>query len=293
LAFLNGEGSAIAPAANQYDVVTKRVVNANPAAFGRVFGIEVPAGAEPGATELNLAEVHADRRNADLVLSGDDQVLHLEFQRRADRTMADRMLIYRSLLRVEPAYAGKRIQQHVIVLGEGTSPSRIDEPPDLTFAFQTHYARELDPARLLIDPLTTPWALLAGAADRQERYLRLAQVLRAAKSVESKSLARDLTTTTLAFAAIVMKREDVERAFREAGMSTDSSNDLVWADELHAEGRAEGVRDSATKVLMRRGIDESKARLIAEALFAQDADAAAERAAFDGLDELTALVADQ
>ncbi|MEU4622502.1 hypothetical protein AB0G04_21365 [Actinoplanes sp. NPDC023801] len=258
-----------------------------------MFEIAVPVDAKAGATELNLAEVHADRRNADLVLSGDDEVLHLEFQRRADPTMADRMLIYRSLLRVEPACSGKRIEQHVIVLGEGTSPSRIDEPPNLVFAFETHYARDLDPAKAIADPLTAPWAMLAGAREGKERETRLATILRAATSVESKSLARDLTMTTLAFAAIVMKREDVERALREAGMSTDSSNDLVWADELHAEGRAEGVRDSAAKLLVHRGIDEGKARLIAEVLIGQDADTATERAAFDELGGLTALVADK
>jgi hypothetical protein len=291
--FANGEGSAIAPAANQYDVVTKRIVNANPALFGRVFGIAVPSDAKPSATELNLAEVHADRRNADLVLAGDDQVLHLEFQRRADPTMADRMLIYRSLLRIEPACVGKRIQQHVIVLGEGTSPSRIDEAPDLVFAFETHYVRKLDPSKALGDPLSAPWAILADTHDSKERMSRLAEVLRAATSVESKSLARDLRMTTLAFAAIVMKREDVERALREAGMPTDSSNDLVWADEIHAEGHAEGVRDSTAKLLVRRGVAEPEARLIAEALIGQNPEAAAERAAFDDLDELAALVAEQ
>jgi hypothetical protein len=122
---------------------------------------------------------------------------------------------------------------------------------------------------------------------------RLAEVLRAATSVESKSLARDLRMTTLAFAAIVMKREDVERALREAGMPTDSSNDLVWADEIHAEGHAEGVRDSTAKLLVRRGVAEPEARLIAEALIGQNPEAAAERAAFDDLDELAALVAEQ
>jgi hypothetical protein len=119
----------------------------------------------------------------------------------------------------------------------------------------------------------------------------------AATSVDSKSLARDLRTTALAFAAIVMKREDIERALREAGMSTDSSNDLVWADEIHAEGhaegRVEGVRDDAVRLLVRRGVDEDKARLIAEALIKQGPDAAAERAAFDGLQELEALAAGQ
>ena len=82
----------------------------------------MPFEANAGPTELNLAGIHVDRRNADLVLTGDDRVVHLEFQHRADPTMADRMLIYHSLLRVEPAYTGKRIQQHVTVLGKGGTP---------------------------------------------------------------------------------------------------------------------------------------------------------------------------
>ncbi|MEV4277204.1 hypothetical protein [Actinoplanes xinjiangensis] len=135
--------------------------------------------------------------------------------------------------------------------------------------------------------------MLAGARDGKEREARLTEVLRAATSVDSKSLARDLRTTALAFAAIVMTREDIERALREAGMSTDSSNDLVWADEIHAEGRVEGVRDDAVRLLVRRGVDQDKAKLIAEALIKQGPDAAAERAAFDGLQELGALAGGQ
>jgi hypothetical protein len=287
-----GEGSAIAPAANQYDVVTKRIVNADPVVFGKIFGIAIPNGTKTGPTELNLAEVHADRRNVDMVLYGDDQVLHLEFQRRADPTMADRMLIYRSLLRVEPVCSGKRIQQHVIVLGGGTSPTRIDEPPDLVYAFETHYARELDPAEALADPLGSPWAMLGGAHSSTEQQERLTEVLRAASSIESKPLRHDLVMIARAFAAIVMKREDVERAFREASMSTDGSNDLVWADEILLEGRIEGIRDNVVRLLVHRGFDEGKAKRITEALIAGDADAAAERAAFDGLEELGALAAE-
>jgi hypothetical protein len=206
--------------------------------------------------------------------------------------MADRMLIYRGLLRVEPACAGKRIQQHVIVLGEGKSPSRIDEPPDLVFAFETHYVRDLDPARALTQPLTAPWAMLAGALGHKERQARLLEILRAATSVDSKSLYRDLTRTTLAFAAIVMKREDIEEALREAGMSIDNNSELTWADELHAEGRMQGTHDDAVQLLMHRGVDEPRANLIAEALIRQSPLTVAKRAAFDGLPELNALAAE-
>jgi hypothetical protein len=65
----NGEGSAITPVANQYDVASKRIVNTDPAVFGRIFGIDMPSTIRKGPTELNPGEVHADRRNADLVLT--------------------------------------------------------------------------------------------------------------------------------------------------------------------------------------------------------------------------------
>ena len=84
-----GEGSAIALKANQFDVASKRIVNTDPGLFGRVFRIDVPEETHPGATELNLAKIHADRRNADLVLTGHDRIVHLEFQHRADPAMAD------------------------------------------------------------------------------------------------------------------------------------------------------------------------------------------------------------
>jgi hypothetical protein len=276
-----GEGSAIALVANQYDIASKRIVNSDPALFGRIFGIDVPSGAESGPTELNLAEVHADRRNADLVLTSGDRVIHLEFQRRADPTMADRMLIYRSLLRVEPACAGKRIQQHVIVLGQGTSPSRIDEPPDLLFMFETHYARDVDPVQALTDPLTAPWAMLAAAPDGEALMARLAEAINAAMSAGSKSLVRDLINTTLAFAAIAMKREDIQRALREAEMPSDISGDLVWADELVAE--------HVLRLLAHRGVDPDQARSITDALIRSNPETSVERAAFDDLAQLTAL----
>ncbi|BEL10260.1 hypothetical protein Q0Z83_084510 [Actinoplanes sichuanensis] len=211
------------------------------------------------------------------------------------------MLIYRGLLRVEPACAGKRIQQHVIVLGEGRSPSRIDEPPDLVFAFETHYVRDLDPARALAQPLTAPWAMLAGTLDRKEREARLIQILRTASSVDSKSLSRDLTRITLAFAAIVMKREDIKGALREAGMTIDNNSELTWADELHAEGHAEGLiegrlqgaHDDAVRLLVHRGVDEQQAKLIADALIRQAPLTAAERAAFDDPDELIGLLTER
>jgi hypothetical protein len=76
-------------------------------------------------------------------------------------------------------------------------------------------------------------------------------------------------------------------------MSTASSNDLVWADEIHAEGHAEGVRDGVVRLLVHRGVDEDKAKLIAAALVEHGSDAATERAAYDGLDELLALAAEQ
>ncbi|WP_378064815.1 hypothetical protein [Actinoplanes subglobosus] len=142
--------------------------------------------------------------------------------------------------------------------------------------------------------------MLAGTLDHKEREARLIEILRAATSVDSKSLYRDLTRTTLAFAAIVMKREDIEEALREAGMSIDNNNDLTWADALHAEGHAEGVvegrlegtHDDAVQLLVHRGVDEKRAKLIAEALVSQALPVAAKRAAFDSLDELDALAAE-
>ncbi|MDI6100546.1 hypothetical protein QLQ12_18205 [Actinoplanes sp. NEAU-A12] len=282
-------------------MASKRIVNTSPARFGKVFGIAVPKQVRPGATELNLAEIHADRRNADLVLTGGDRVVHLEFQHRADPAMADRMLIYRSLLRVEPACAGKEIQQHVIVLGKGTSPSQIDESPDLVFTFETHYARDVDPAEALADPLTAPWAILAAARSDAERIARLEEILRAVTSAESESLVRDLTMTTLTFAAITMKREDIERVLREAGMPADMIRDTEFAQELIDEGRVEGLaegraegrlfstRSNVVRLLRHRGVDEGRTDAIAAALIEQDIDTAAERAAFDDLTELTSL----
>ncbi|GAA1590813.1 hypothetical protein [Actinoplanes couchii] len=265
----------------------------DPVRFGQVFGIDVPARTGHGATELNLTAIHVDRRNADLVLTGDDQVLHFEFQRRADPTMADRMLIYRSLLRVEPDYADKKIHQHVIVLGEGTSPSRIDEPPDLYFEFETHYARDLDPEEALSDPVKAPWSMLAPVGDGESHGQRLVKVMHIVTSVEPGFRAQDLVNTTLTFASVVMKREDIERALREANMSQDSISELTWAEEFVEEGRTKGLAESAhtntVKNLEHRGLNRRQAELIAKALLEADSETSVQRAAFDDLDQLKAL----
>ncbi|GGN70336.1 hypothetical protein GCM10010112_36760 [Actinoplanes lobatus] len=275
-------------------------MNTDPALFGHMIGIDMPPAAQPGATELNLAAVHADRRNADLVLTGHDRVVHLEFQRRADPTMADRMLIYRSLLRVEPACASKRIQQHVIVLDRGTSPSRIDEP-GLTFAFDTHYARDIDPVRALADPLTAPWATLASAPNDDVRRARLVTVLGMVASTGSENLSRDLIRTALTFAAITMRREDIKEALKEAAMPADMIRDTEFAQELIDEGRAAGraevlreaIQDHIVRVLMHRKFGARIALQIADALITQDQPTSVERAAFADVDELMALAAEK
>lgn len=272
------------------------MVNIDPAGLGRVLGFDMPPDTRPGPTELNLAEIHADRRDADMIRVNDDMVIHLEFQHRADPTMADRMLIYYSLLRVEPAYTGKPIQQHVIVLGKGTSPSRIDEP-DLTFAFRTHYARNVDPAVALSDPLSAPWATLSAAGDDAEREDRLLKALQLVATTESESLKRDLNRAVLTFATITMKRDDIERALREAGMPADMIRDTEFAQELidegltkgRAEGRAEGALETTINVLQHRGVQGREATMIAEALIHEDPATAATRAAFGDLGELGAL----
>lgn len=260
----------------------------------------MPFEANAGPTELNLAGIHVDRRNADLVLTGDDRVVHLEFQHRADPTMADRMLIYHSLLRVEPAYTGKRIQQHVIVLGKGHSPTRIDDPPNLHFAFETHHARDVTPESALADPLTAPWAMLATAQDNDERRTRLLEVLRKVRSAESESLVQDLTNTAVAFAAIAMKREDIEGVLRETSMPADMIHDTEFAQELidegHAAGLAEGLaqaerrtQEHVLRLLAHRDVGPRTALRIAEALIEQDPATSVERAAFEDLEQLIDL----
>lgn len=196
---------------------------------------------------------------------------------------------------MERACIGKRIQQHVIVLGMGSSPSQIDEPPDLTFRFTTHYARSISPSAVLDDPLTAPWALLADAKDEGERERRFLQVMEAVASAGAEALAQDLRRTALVFATIAMSRETIERALREAGMPADMIRDTSYAQELFDEGRAEGLqasRQGLARILQRRGIAEARADLIVTALLDQDAVGAGERAAFADISELDALAAE-
>ncbi|MEU8657021.1 hypothetical protein [Actinoplanes philippinensis] len=54
----------------------------------------------------------------------------------------------------------------------------------------------------------------------------------------------------------------------------------------------DGIRDTAVRLLVHRGVGRAEATSIAEVLLARDADSAAVRAAFDGLDVLGALAAE-
>ncbi|SDT72279.1 hypothetical protein [Actinoplanes derwentensis] len=257
-----------------------------------MFGIDMSGDLKPGPTELNLGIIHADRRNADLIMTGPHRVVHLEFQSRADPAMANRMLIYQGMLRGEPDHADKRLHQHVIVLGKGTSPTRIYEPPNLFFRFETHYARTLDPDILLDDPECAPWAVLAATTDDKERAARLVAIFQAVTFANEKSEAvrRDLIQTALTFATLVMKRENIERALKEVNMPVDMIHDTVWAQELIEEGRVESNRTNTVRILERRGIDHHQAELIAKALLDQNLETPVERAAFDDLEQLRALV---
>ncbi|HWS31699.1 MAG TPA: hypothetical protein VN408_03040 [Actinoplanes sp.] len=252
-------------------------------------------GLKPGPTELNLDTIHADLRNADLVMTGPDRVVHIEFQSRADPHMANRMLVYQGMLRGQADHVNKKIHQHVIVLGKGNSATRIYEPPDLYFRFETHYARNLSPDILLDDPDCAPWAVLADTTDDKERAARLVAILQAVTFADAKSEAvqRDLIQTALTFATLVMKRENIQRALKEVSMPVDLIHDTVWAQELLDEGHAKGLAESAhtntMKNLEHRGVGKREAELIAEALLEADPETSVQRAAFDDLEQLKAL----
>jgi len=77
-------------------------------------------------------------------------------------------------------------------------------------------------------------------------------------------------------------------------MPADMIRDTEFAQELIdeglAKGRVEGAHESTVNVLRHRGIADRQAALIAEALIQEDSAAAATRAAFAEIDELTDLI---
>ena len=84
-------------------------------------------------------------------------------------------------------------------------------------------------------------------------------------------------------------------------MSAEIVHGTPWAQEFIDEGRAAGLIEgreeglaegqlrSARQVLLKRGVTPEKADLIAEKLLAEDESTAVSRAAFDELEQLTAL----
>lgn len=73
-------------------------------------------------------------------------------------------------------------------------------------------------------------------------------------------------------------------------MPADMIHDTVWAQELIDEGRAEATHTHTMKNLEYRGIEHREALLITKALLDENFETSVQRAAFDDLEQLKALV---
>lgn len=224
-------------AANTYDAVLKSILQT-------LAGRLVPdlAGARP-VESLNVELPAVEKRFCDLLLRLDDsRVFHLELQTYNDPFMADRMLLYRALLkRIRPK---ARVLQCVVYCGNPRMrmPGGIEEP-GLEYHFLLYDIRELDGELFLAspDPAERVLGLLCRNPDPDETIRR---ILLSWKHLGANEVG-DLGEKLVILSGLRGLRTRVKEAIRTMAVDLDRlirENEWFqeWKKEGLAEGRAEG-----------------------------------------------------
>jgi hypothetical protein len=172
-------------------------------------------GEDPGEAPLMVSEaLPASTMYTDvLVRTGPERLLHVEFVRRVEADFGARMLEYRS--RIMRARPGMALVQHVLVLAEGYVPARFG---DDEYGFRLHvtYLREHEPKEFLAQAPLAPLAVLARAADEQERISTLHHVLRAVvKGEPDATRATGLVNAAGLLAAMHLTGRTIRRIWKE------------------------------------------------------------------------------
>ena len=200
-----------------YDRAMRGVVESDPAAVCRAFGIAVTT--ESGVPEVMSASFASPQevKHTDALLRvGPDRLAHLEYQCRAANDLVARMWIYfGSIMRWYPE---AQITQYVLVLGKG----RVEDPSDDTKrsfwkSVVMIFLREMDPAIFLSEVNLSPMAVL-GRGTSEERTEVFKTALRSIQK-EDPPCWRDLLDYATTLARITLDEATVEKVAEEFVMS--------------------------------------------------------------------------
>ncbi|MFZ9267267.1 MAG: hypothetical protein ACO23P_10985, partial [Vulcanococcus sp.] len=196
-----------------------------------------PQGWELLDRELSSAPLHADSVVL-LPQAESASILHLEFQTRPDRLIAERMLEY--WIRLHRRFH-KPIQQVVIHLKPTTSPlARIEQLKvgGTQHQFSNLRLWEQDPEPLLADPALLPLAVLARDPSRSGALLRrVGQRLAAIANPDQK---RITASGCQLLAGLAFSPDVIQRLLAMSILEDSSVYQLIKRQAL-AEGRAEGL----------------------------------------------------
>jgi hypothetical protein len=179
----------------------------------------------------------AGTQYADLVVEvAPGRLAQVEFVTKVEPDIGLRMHEYRSrLMRREPDC---RLEQHVLVLGQGTVPEQFGDDQHW-FRLNVAYLRDRDPAELLSSPSLAPLAVLARADSPQTRASTMQAALTVIQRREPDRTRRErLAEMTLALARIYLEGRTIEEAEKEVGVSFDLSELVAEHRRASAELRA-------------------------------------------------------
>lgn len=229
-----------------YDVAMRSWAESNPA--GVAGWLDPSVSGVPAEdfvmhpTALIESSLSVPLMHADLMIGvGSQRLMHVEYETSPGSDLVPRMYDYRG--RIMRRYPGRRLTQHVIVLGDG----RVKGHDDLAthgFALDLNvvYLRDHEPAECLADSFLALFAALSrGSCQVRERSFGAAMQL---LLDSDHPMAWAWLMAAKSVAEIRLERSTIDRIGRENVMAVhpyvERFREEPWAQELIKQGREQG-----------------------------------------------------
>jgi hypothetical protein len=268
-----------------FDNAMKGMFGAVPAALCRWMRVDIEG--EVSTIPLSELASPAVTRQVDaLVAIGEGVVVHIEFQSSGEARFAMRMLDYRLRLYRRAEVRGRRLVQHVVMLGDGTVEDGLQED-GLDYRYAVHYLRDQPVEPLLSEPALAPLATLAKVPDR-ERPLVLRRAIDLIASVTDPELRTVLADAAADLATVRLGPDIIQSTWEDSEMPVPSFANLRY-ETGRSEGREEGREAMISAMLNHRFGPDARIPSVARALAALEPDDYLDRfEKADRLDDLTA-----
>jgi hypothetical protein len=224
-----------------YDNALRRLVLTNLTAVCHWIGVDAAQGA------VRISEAFPGRTHyADLLVDlGPDRLAHIEFVTTATADLGIRMLEYRARIMSQDS---RSLSQHVLVLGDGTAPSRVEDGRQLRMTMNVVHLRDQDPWVLLDDVSLAPLAVLGRVGDVSERIDVLRATFRLLADVQDLDRRSELAEITMVLASIRLDEDTIDDIAKEAGMPINLEGTQAGRS-IEARGEARGQVRAAREVL--------------------------------------------